>query len=84
MTSMTGNSKTFSYAIPQPGYRKTCPVCNGPVYRVRRRFIDRLIGLLIPLRRYRCSEPHCRREGNLRKLPANLLLDYPPRLNDRA
>ena len=45
-----------------------CPRCNGPVYRVRRRFVDRLISLVVPVRRYHCHsmDPMCDWEGNLR------------------
>ena len=44
-----------------------CPHCKGPVIRVRRRFVDRLISLLIPVQRYRCRMKGwgCDWEGNL-------------------
>ena len=35
---------------------RVCPKCNGPVRRVRRHFIDRLVSLITPVRRYRCHE----------------------------
>jgi hypothetical protein len=38
-----------------------CPRCGNPVRRVHRRFLDRLVGLIlqIRLRRYRCMEANC-------------------------
>jgi len=38
----------------QPIDEPLCPHCNGPVIRVRRRFVDRLVSLLMPVQRYRC------------------------------
>lgn len=45
-----------------------CPKCSGPVIRVRRRYIDRLISLVTPVHRYRCHAKGlgCGWEGNLR------------------
>jgi len=43
-----------------------CPRCEGPVIRVRRRFVDRLLSRFVPLRRYRCPRFGCSWEGNLR------------------
>jgi hypothetical protein len=43
----------------------TCPLCKSSVVRVRRRFVDRLVNLLFPIRRYRCQSFLCRWEGNL-------------------
>ena len=45
-----------------------CPICSGPVERVRRRFIDRLVSLITPVHRYRCQAKGwgCGWEGNLR------------------
>ena len=42
-----------------------CPKCNGPVFREHRRFIDRLISLLRPMRRYRCDAHICQWKGIL-------------------
>lgn len=47
-------------------YERTCPDCNDFVYRVQRRFIDRLSSLIYPVQRYRCSSLGCLWEGNLR------------------
>jgi hypothetical protein len=34
---------------------------------VRRRFIDRLLSLILPVHRYRCNSLGCHWEGNLRQ-----------------
>ncbi|MFZ5511404.1 MAG: hypothetical protein ACOZCP_15270 [Pseudomonadota bacterium] len=44
-----------------------CPVCGGPVLRIRRRLVDRIISLLRPVARYRCQSARCQWEGNLPK-----------------
>lgn len=46
--------------------RPECPRCSGPVLRVRRRIIDRMISLFVPVHRYRCNALGCTWEGNLR------------------
>jgi len=43
-----------------------CPWCQGDVYRVRRRMIDRFASVLSPRQRYRCMSWSCRWEGTLR------------------
>jgi hypothetical protein len=40
-----------------------CPRCGDTIYRVHRRPIDRLRGLIRPLRRYRCRSHDCGWEG---------------------
>jgi uncharacterized membrane protein YeaQ/YmgE (transglycosylase-associated protein family) len=47
-----------------------CPQCrrsgsSGHLMRVHRRFIDRVMSLFRPLRRYRCQSRDCDWEGNL-------------------
>jgi hypothetical protein len=42
----------------------TCPRCNGFVRRIRRRPIDRLVSVFVPMHRYRCCELGCGWEGN--------------------
>ena len=54
-----------------PGYVGTqadvvCARCGGPVQRVRRRWIDRLMSLFGRRQRYRCYSMVCGWEGNLR------------------
>ncbi|MCD6290876.1 MAG: hypothetical protein J7M34_10275 [Anaerolineae bacterium] len=45
-----------------------CPVCGGPLHRIHRRPVDRLISLFVPVRRYRCRNRDCRWTG-LRVVP---------------
>jgi hypothetical protein len=57
------------YSRPQLSIKHACPQCSDQVYRVPRRFIDRLVGLFRPLHRYRCLSPHCNWEGNITSTP---------------
>lgn len=43
-----------------------CPRCGGSVERIRRRWTDRLISLVLPVRRYRCHALMCGWKGRLR------------------
>ena len=43
-----------------------CPRCGGPLERIRRRWVDRLLSLLIPVRRYHCYSMGCNWTGRLR------------------
>jgi hypothetical protein len=46
---------------------RTCPKCHGEkFYRIHRRFYERILGVGMHVRRYRCSDPQCNWEG-LRK-----------------
>jgi hypothetical protein len=61
------------FSKARPMYRshdRECPRCGGPAYRVKRRKIDRLISLLFPRRRFRCSSMGCGWEGNLPVKPS--------------
>jgi len=42
-----------------------CPLCNGSLIRERRRIVDRLQSLVMPLKRYRCDNFGCQWVGNL-------------------
>ena len=42
-----------------------CPQCKSRAFRISRRFIDRVISLILPVRRYQCESRECRWEGNL-------------------
>ena len=44
---------------------RECPQCGAASYRVRRRPIDRVLSLLSPVQRYRCTLIGCGWEGNL-------------------
>jgi hypothetical protein len=43
-----------------------CPKCHGPVRRLRRTVMDRLISLFSPRRRYQCMRWDCGWEGAIR------------------
>jgi hypothetical protein len=49
-----------------------CPRCKASVFRISRRFIDLLVSLVMPIRRYRCVSMACNWEGNLREKRASL------------
>ena len=42
-----------------------CPVCDGYATRTRRRVIDRIVSVFMPVTRYRCHNDHCRWQGNI-------------------
>jgi hypothetical protein len=42
-----------------------CAVCHGTAYRIRRQFVDRLLSLVAPRRRYRCGAIGCEWEGTV-------------------
>lgn len=44
-----------------------CPLCGGPVRRIRRRFEDRLVSLFVKMYRYSCNSRACGWEGCLRE-----------------
>jgi len=71
MSASTESGQQPAYSTPRPSYKYTCPVCNGPVYRVRRRFIDKLLCLFIHVRRYKCFSPFCAWEGTLLTKPGD-------------
>ena len=50
---------------PVPG-DPACPECGARLMRVRRRATDRLLSLVVPVQRYRCSGFGCQWEGTLR------------------
>ncbi len=50
---------------------RVCPRCSGSVYRVPRRFVDLLLSIFVPVRRYRCGSMGCSWEGDLRKKAAS-------------
>ena len=46
----------------------TCPICGqSGLVRIRRRFIDRILNLFVRQRRFRCTQPGCQWQGNLRR-----------------
>lgn len=49
------------------GVRKqVCPCCHANLIRTARRPMDRLLGLLVPLQRFRCTRFQCQWVGNVR------------------
>ena len=59
---MIGLSARFA-SVASEG--KHCPHCNGPIKRIPRRFIDRLLSMFSSIHRYRCRSMQCGWEGNL-------------------
>ncbi|MBP6852544.1 MAG: hypothetical protein KA164_13135 [Rhodoferax sp.] len=45
--------------------RYNCPECGGPMSRIPRRMIDRLISIVRPVQRYRCRNFACQWAGNI-------------------
>ena len=41
-----------------------CPLCAGALHRVPRRWVDHLLSLVRPVRRYRCRDIRCGWTGN--------------------
>ena len=45
--------------------RLVCPDCGSDLERVARSFLDRLLGLIVPSRRYQCTQARCGWGGQL-------------------
>ena len=43
-----------------------CPRCAGNLIRIRRRTIDRLLSVVMPVHRYECPHYCCGWKGNIR------------------
>ena len=52
--------------IQQAAPPRRCPECAGEISRATRLPVDRLVSLVKPVRRYRCSNFTCQWEGHLR------------------
>lgn len=68
---MNAPSAAGSVSPDVPGHSprgRSCPQCNGPVERIRRRILDRIVSWIMPVYRYRCRMKGwgCDWEGNLR------------------
>ncbi|MCX7192532.1 MAG: hypothetical protein NTY60_02740 [Proteobacteria bacterium] len=51
--------------LPVSVAHRTCPNCKSTYLdRVQRRVIDRVVGIVVPLKRYHCGS--CGWEGNLK------------------
>ena len=57
--------------VPPPaanGEGVRCPRCgNTDLLRIHRRLLDRLLSLVRPVYRFRCADPRCAWEGNVRQ-----------------
>jgi hypothetical protein len=51
--------------IPRARVVNLCPQCGGSVSRIPRRGLDRMLGMLVSIRRFRCMGFGCQWEGNL-------------------
>lgn len=63
---------TIGYYGKETSIMPPCPICSKGLSRIRRRAIDRLQSLVIPVLRYRCANAACSWEGNLpggKKIP---------------
>jgi hypothetical protein len=54
------------FGLSVASYGQPCPVCNASTNRIPRRFVDLLLSVISPVRRYRCRSLKCTWEGNLR------------------
>ncbi len=43
-----------------------CPNCAGYTQRIHRRYVDRLMSVVVPVKRYKCHDYHCGWKGNVR------------------
>lgn len=43
----------------------TCPNCGGELIRVARRPADRILSMVVPVKRFRCPDFRCQFEGIL-------------------
>ena len=48
-----------------------CPECNSHAFRIPRRFADRVLSVVLPVRRYQCESHECRWEGNVAINPSS-------------
>jgi hypothetical protein len=59
-------ARRSSLPAAQPRWPTLCPHCGQGTSRVERRWFDRLLNVLMPVRRYRCVNAVCGWQGNLR------------------
>lgn len=56
--------RTRQRVLAHPGFTDLkCPECGGDLHRIHRHWYDRLINLLVPVRRYRCRNRECQWSG---------------------
>lgn len=70
----------------EPSQDDECPLCHGPVYRIPRRALDRLLSHFVLVHRYHCGSMICGWQGAIRVKGASqptpdntALLGKPPR-----
>lgn len=51
---------------------RACPACSARTERVARLFLDRLLSIVVPVRRYRCTSAACAWEGVLKPRSGHL------------
>jgi hypothetical protein len=61
LVAMVGLRLGFQIAARSIALR--CIICDGPLRRIRRLPIDRVISVALPVHRYRCVDPSCCWEG---------------------
>lgn len=76
MAFMAKAANTFKPLPPRPTVGAIpsttgpdCPLCHGPVFRIRSHPLDRLVSLVVPVRRYKCEhtqDSNCTWQGILR------------------
>lgn len=47
-------------------FANVCPHCGGDLTRIRRRAVDHVLSVLLPVRRFRCRDFGCIWVGNVR------------------
>ena len=52
--------------VRQPRWPTLCPACGADTIRVQRLWADRLLSLLLPVRRHRCVLTRCGWQGRVR------------------
>lgn len=46
-------------------HKHLCPCCDAKLIRIPRRLVDRLLSLLAPVQRFRCTSFQCQWVGNI-------------------
>lgn len=73
-----GRGQKFSGPDLSQQMPRMCPRCGGPVLRIRRRPIDRLLSLIRPVQRFQCIALECEWRGNLPRRPSLNVHDGAP------
>jgi hypothetical protein len=65
MWSMSANTRIDTPAQNPGAALSACPRCGGPISRIPRRFVDRIISMVRPVQRFRCRSFTCQWIGNI-------------------